>query len=390
MSNNIKYHVYTLLWNDQGMIRALLKHYETAERIVVYDCGSTDGGPDLVLKAGRELRKMPKLDKLDDKDNIQMKNIVWRESVGRADFVIVQDTDEFVYFPEYPNDICLGLQKFKDEGVNASRVVCYSVVTSDEEWAKVQQYVSEQGRSPVVGLSKIARGDILTSKYMYDKPLIFNPNVVQSTNFGFGQHEWKPTYIANNTLKYPSSSPLMLHCRFIGENHEVSRMIASRERLKHQFHLGLGYQYNRTNEQIVSAVRAMHQHPDLFDGKSFLYPGLSRVTFNSKLENLLYPTAMAPLLNQDLCLKIADFCSPKEKGNTLFVETANSTSYAIVALASGAQYAQIIAQENPELRRAIFANGWGNLVKFKKELDNLEHIQRIIFLDGAKIYVQEK
>lgn len=90
----MKYCVYMPLWNDEDLVRVVLKHYETAANIVFCDAGSTDRGPEFALRAGREVRSLPAQDRLCDATNIQMKNSIWKGDVEHYDYVIVSDTDE--------------------------------------------------------------------------------------------------------------------------------------------------------------------------------------------------------------------------------------------------------------------------------------------------------
>src|SRR5690606_2040831 len=111
----IRVHVYTVCWNEAKFLPYFLAHYaQFADRIFVYDNGSTDRSPDIVRAHPKaELRQFDSGGTFDDLSNINVKNNAYKESRGQADFVIVVDADELIYHPA----IRELLQRYKEEGI---------------------------------------------------------------------------------------------------------------------------------------------------------------------------------------------------------------------------------------------------------------------------------
>lgn len=378
---SVKYHVYTFLWNDVRTIKSLLKHYETADRIVVYDGGSTDEGPEIVRKAGRELRMLEITDHLDDSLNIKIKNNAWKESRGHCDYVIVQDTDEFLFFPDHPNDIIAGLTDFKNEGVTASYVDGYSILTSDDEFAEIYEAL-DKDRHPSVGFSKVMRGDLVYPRdqntwiFSYDKPFIFDPSALQESNFYLGQHLWQPFPL--DGLKFPSKNPWMLHWRFAGEKHETERLKLYRERLRHQWskHPERSAHYNRTDEEIEHLVSNRRKDSAIKDAQDVLYPDFVKIKPSKDLPHFLCQVfdevdRVSNLLREnhiyepEIVNKIISLCS--NLPDCLFIDVGAFTgSHSFTAAAAGAKKVVAIEcynQSYSKLKTGIKVNGWDSKIE---------------------------
>jgi glycosyltransferase involved in cell wall biosynthesis len=91
----MKITVYTICWNEIFLLPHFFKHYDWADKIVVYDNGSDDGSQEFVTSHPKgELRYY---DTNLQQDNIQMaktKNECWKGD--DSDWVVVVDVDEFL------------------------------------------------------------------------------------------------------------------------------------------------------------------------------------------------------------------------------------------------------------------------------------------------------
>ena len=101
-----KLHVYTIVWNEEYMIKYYLRYYETvADRIFVIDDKSTDKTRKIV-KACRKatLLKYPFPTGFNEYDKTTCLATEYRKhSRGKAEWVIVGDCDEFLYHPDLRN-----------------------------------------------------------------------------------------------------------------------------------------------------------------------------------------------------------------------------------------------------------------------------------------------
>lgn len=370
----MKYWVYMPLWNDSDLVRIILKHYETADRIIFYDAGSTDDGPEIIKSAGRDIRYLEKSDRLCDKINIEMKNHAWKEAKGHADYVIVADTDELIFFPKYPNDIISALTSWKNNKITHSSVTSVAVIMKDEEFKESLSRLSTN-QQPNLSILKGLREDpimihINKDPYMYDKPLIFDPNQIIETNFHPGQHYWNPQFV--NSSKEAANRPIMLHCRYIGETREFIRTQTTRERIKHQFILGYGVQYNLTDEQIHRRTKWIYDQGfpiQLFDGFKRIIPFIGSKDFlccvHDERDYISRQISHNQTWEPTVASAIAMLCNDK----TLFIDIgANIGLHSFTAAMCGAD---VIAYEAHPLtckllRRATNANGWQNKISIRE------------------------
>ncbi len=96
--------LYATCWNEERMIPFFLRHYEPlVDRIVIFDDGSNDHSLEL-LRASRkvELRRLPSgLSSI--LMHMEEMNRCWKESRGRADWVIIADPDEHFTIHAFAN-----------------------------------------------------------------------------------------------------------------------------------------------------------------------------------------------------------------------------------------------------------------------------------------------
>jgi FkbM family methyltransferase len=369
----IKYHVYTLLWNDEKLLKAMLKHYETAEKIVIYDCGSTDGGPELVKKYGRELRHIPITDRLDDSTNIKIKMECWKESKGQADFVIVQDLDEFVHFPKYPHDILSGLRYLKNNGINYMNVCAYTACGSTEKWNYAIEQIELIGQNAINNFTSGKRNDFFfPNQFMFDKMLLWNPNDFEHIEFCVGQHIYTLFPHKNIISKTQKDIVLIMHMKHLGFEKDLDRRLSSRERLKHQFDKGWGVHYNKSDKETYDKLKEIYSSPEIIDLTPIFYPNMFR------LKPILdLPSFLTGILSDSdyisQCVKSNHTWEPKvsaiisyfcRRPNTLFIDIGSNIGlHSFNASISGAK--KIVACEcNPTvlsiLNKNILANGWKN------------------------------
>lgn len=238
----VKFNVYALNWNEARILPAFLHHYRQANRIIVYDNESSDNSRQIIEEAGRETVTFSTNNTFDDATNMQLKNEIWKLSRGSdVDFVIVQDLDEFLWFPNHPDDILTGLEEYKNEGITCSVTEGYDMFCSDEEWEMGLSLLEKWG----IGVQFTIRKGL--RNYIYDKVLVFNPNVINETNYNLGCHEWSP----NGEIRFPSSQPYMLHYKYIGENYSYKNHLIRRDRFSPKnIEMNWGLQYYKDDSSM--------------------------------------------------------------------------------------------------------------------------------------------
>jgi hypothetical protein len=162
-------HVYALTWNEHTLLPLFFKNYTWADRIVFLDYGSDEADLKMMLADPRvEIRPFPQRE-LDDEVIRTVKNNVWKESRGVADWVVVQGFDEFAYNPNMSELLAL----LASRGRTVIRTMGYEIVAP----------------SPPLSMQRL-RG---YRNMDMDKFLIFDPNKVTEINYNIGAHTANPT-----------------------------------------------------------------------------------------------------------------------------------------------------------------------------------------------------
>ncbi len=197
-------HLYTFCWNESFIIPFFLRHYlDVVDKITVYDNESDDNSVELLSKHEKVTVKTYKTDgKINVYINTAVRNEMWKESRGKADWVIVIDTDEFLYFPA-------GLRTVLEmaELENATLVI-------PEGYDMVSETLPGPGRSI---LDQVQFG---CGSPGFSKPCVFKPDAIQEINFAVGAHSAEPT---GNVQISRIPGFQLLHCKYINFEHYAAR-----------------------------------------------------------------------------------------------------------------------------------------------------------------------
>lgn len=261
------FHVHAFNWNESKLLPAFLKHYEQADKIYIYDNESTDNSVDIILAAGRDVISFSSDGKFDDTIHQNMRNEMWKKSIGKTDYVIIQDLDEFLHFPKDPNNLKAGISKLYQKGVTLIYCIAYTIVCKDGEWDNI---LINNTVHPTLQISTGFLGDGFTnSSHFYDKCIIFNPNKITDTNYQVGGHILHPTGILESG-GYQIERPLLLHFKHIDLEYEYNRRVIFRDRLSHQFGKGYSWQYNKTNDEIRASLLLFYNNPAMINIKPII------------------------------------------------------------------------------------------------------------------------
>jgi hypothetical protein len=201
----VRVDLYTIAWNEEEMLPFFFRHYDPlVNRYVVYDDGSTDHTREMLAAHDRvEVRPFVRIHP--DSYVLSAQSLhdnVWKESRGRADWVIITAVDEHLYHPA-------GLGRYLSiagsRGITAVPALAFQMVAdvfpfSDEHLATTRRY-----------------GVALD---LYNKLSVFNPNAIAETRYEAGRHRAAP----EGHVRYPKRDELLLfHYKFLGINYLLRR-----------------------------------------------------------------------------------------------------------------------------------------------------------------------
>jgi hypothetical protein len=236
--------VYSLMYNERMILPFYLRHYEQfADRIIIYDHDSNDGSLELA-------RAHPKVSIRDwsapgiyEPMVTEFYNTVYYEARGRADWVIMVDMDEFVY---YFNDLRGALSHYKNSGVEIPTVAGYTMLhdcapldCGNQIWQDCPYGVRDR---------------------KFDKYAVFQPHV--EINYDHGRHRANPSGKIGDGL-----SIKLLHYRYWGEAWVKERHATHASRL-HPVNISRGWGENKTKDD------GSYYTPNWFKK---VYPARSRV-----------------------------------------------------------------------------------------------------------------
>jgi glycosyltransferase involved in cell wall biosynthesis len=160
------------------MLGFLFRHYDSwIDRYIVHDDGSTDGSIEILKAHPRvELRKFKRIfPEAFSTSNQKLENSVWKESRGRADWVIFIDTDEHLFVPGIPmRDY---LSRCMDQGVTMLPSLGYQMISEDYPNEEEQLCYTRTLGAPFRAMSKMS---------------IFNPEAIIESNCKTGRHTANP------------------------------------------------------------------------------------------------------------------------------------------------------------------------------------------------------
>lgn len=234
-------HLYTLCYNEIALLPFAVDYWKSiADRVVVMDNGSDDGSLEYL---GRipwvEVRPFGDGDGFNDCTNALVKNTVWKESRGVADFVIVSDFDEFIYSRNLKEE----LQGMKERGETLVKPRGYELLSDDFP-------IYREGVPSYHLCQRAFRNG------QFDKCAVFDPNAITEMNYTLGAHRCRPT---GDVRFYTGDRILLFHHKYLGIEYIMKRNSSSLARLSETSRkLGVSVHYSQTEEQIRNLLSRMN------------------------------------------------------------------------------------------------------------------------------------
>jgi hypothetical protein len=190
-------HVYAVCKNEIDFLPHFFTYYNAiAERIIIYDNQSTDGSREFIESQNKGiLRNFNSRGVLRDDIHRWIKNSVWAESRGIADWVIVSDLDELLYH----HNLFQYLNSCRSSQVTIPKIMGFNMIFENELIKDVS--IVEQAKYGA--FSK-----------RFSKNIIFDPNKIDEINYSPGGHSIDP----QGDVNFGSYQGLkLLHYKYIGD-----------------------------------------------------------------------------------------------------------------------------------------------------------------------------
>jgi len=227
-------HAYFICYNEEVILPHLLSHYSKfCEEITILDNGSNDRSVE-IINSFKNTKIIPydSNGELNDAIYILIKNQIWKKSIGIADYVIVGDTDEFIYH----ENILDFLTKSKNEGYTLFKPHGHHMVSDIDFNLEKDDNIFEKVNEGV-------RTEVL------DKMMMFDCNKIKEINYSFGCHLANPV---GEVKIYNNSDLKMLHYKFLGiKLHNEKYKIRAERLSKFNLQNGLGSYYLMSKDEQI-------------------------------------------------------------------------------------------------------------------------------------------
>jgi hypothetical protein len=185
-------HLYTVCWDEADMLGFFFRHYDPwVDRYVIYDDGSQDGSLDILRAHPKvELRRFERVDAESFVlSHTQMQEHSWKESRGRADWVVITAIDEHLWV--HGHDRRSYLRELGDEGVTCVPALGFDMNS--------ETFPLDKG----LLVQTVTHG---RPRRFFNKLSVFDPAAIDEARFVEGRHRAAPS----GRVVLPARDELML------------------------------------------------------------------------------------------------------------------------------------------------------------------------------------
>jgi glycosyltransferase involved in cell wall biosynthesis len=205
----MKIHMHLIARNEEHILPYALRHYATfCEGMFIHDTGSTDRTLDIAKEFGATVRHWNSGGMFDDNLNTRIKNECWQGL--NADWVMVLDADEIIYFPV---GYLTTLEAYDSQGLAVAKPHGFEML--HDTWPEPKGQIYDEAKSG-------ARLDD------YSKPVLFAPRRIKHIRFSTGAHTLDEIELRGNTLavnlrQYSDPPCYLLHYHQIGSIEKIAK-----------------------------------------------------------------------------------------------------------------------------------------------------------------------
>ena len=213
-------HYYAVCWNEEKILPFVFDYYkDIVDYFFIYDNYSTDHTKEIVNEhPNASMFTFGKEGEFNDADNRNVKNNCWKNSRGKADYVIVCDVDEFVYSPNFKES----LKKMQKEHASYFNIEGYDMYSE----------TFPEYRPGVLITDLVQKG---VRFHYLDKKVIFDPHSIVEINYSVGAHQFRTVGV----VRYGKDVLKLLHFKHLGADYLIQRYEVLGKRLS---------AYNREND----------------------------------------------------------------------------------------------------------------------------------------------
>ncbi len=229
--------IFTICYNEEIILQKFIDHYRTRFpncEITIYDNMSTDYSRQIAIKNGCRIIDYDSNNQIRDDLYLEIKNNCWKNA--NTDWVLIVDTDEFIYINE---------QQLKNEESLGKTIISF------EGW----NLITMSDNPDIIDLD-LKCG---SRAAQYDKSYLFNKKFIKEINYSAGCHYCTP----KGKIQYSENKYLMCHWKALGLNYMINRHTEFGKRMsKQNLDKGWGVHYLYNSTQIRDNWKFYQEHPE--------------------------------------------------------------------------------------------------------------------------------